>query len=64
MPKYTVCGQEFECFNDVCQWAWNTYKLSFEGEDEMLEAEQLEACSELEECVKLIKQVENKEPLT
>jgi hypothetical protein len=48
MSKYKVLGKEFDTYEDVVKWAWNTHKID-EGMDEpTTEEEKQDACNDLE----------------
>ena len=46
--RYRVKDTEFDTFEEVILWAWNTHKLDFTFEDKMTEEKKQEACKDLE----------------
>lgn len=49
---YIVCGQTFATFEEVSSWAWDTYKILWEGSDELTEEQKQQECRELEDQIK------------
>lgn len=48
--KYKVGNTEFETFEEIEAWAWNTHKICFDGElvtHNMSESMKQDACDEL-----------------
>jgi hypothetical protein len=46
--KYTVRNKEFSSFSTLVQWVWDTYKIDFEGGDEIAEHDKQTACKDLD----------------